>query len=208
MLLPQNSRALETGIKQRTVGIAAYAFPCNTWSRARRGKGGPPPLRRDNPLEILGVDRDSLCEGDRAKLDSANKLFFWLLRILRLHIKHNVPFILENPRLSLLWKAGPIGPILKHCDLCDVDFCMFGTPWRKPTKLAVFNLPEINDEMKVCHRRGWCERTGKRHIILEGKDPQGVFWTARAAPYPRKFCQALARVIVSRLRHERSIRVV
>jgi hypothetical protein len=206
VLLPTNTSAISTGIQRKTIGAAAYAFPCSTWSRARHGNNGPPALRRDNAKEIMGVDHAGLVPGLVDKLKQANKLFFWLVKMLHLHIRAGVPFVLENPRLSLLWKAPRLQSILKHCVLAKVDFCMYGTPWRKPTTLAVFNLPGVVQHLHVCHSRGICQRTGKRHIILEGKDEHGCFWTKRATPYPLQFARTLADSIAEEIKHQRASR--
>ena len=47
-----------------------------------------------------------------------------------------------------------------------------------------------------CHttRKTGCQYTGKPHIPLSGTDPQGVWWTKRAEPYPNQFTKLLAKL--------------
>jgi hypothetical protein len=72
--------------------------------------------------------------------------------------------------------------------LAKVVFCMYGTPWRKPTTLAVLNLPGVVQHLHVCHSRVFRQRTGKQHIILQGS-AHGCLLTKRATPYPLQFAR-------------------
>ena len=46
-------------------------------------------------------------------------------------------------------------------------------------------------------KRGLCLRTGKPHVALGGKAPDGTFVTSRANPYPRQLCTVLARAFMN-----------
>eukprot|EP00972_Heterocapsa_arctica_P097940 14450485-Heterocapsa_arctica.AAC.1 len=73
------------------------------------------------------------------------------------------------------------------------EFCMYGKPWRKSTRLIGFNLDLSPLEHYRCigAARGLCKRTGKPHQVLSGSH-QGTFWTLIAQPCPRKFCSVVA----------------
>ena len=80
-------------------------MPCTSFSRARKHDGiGPPPLRDDwNLWGIANIHRH-----DRIKVHIGNQLFHFTLRILRACDRHHTPFVLENPRSSLLWQLPPL----------------------------------------------------------------------------------------------------
>ena len=87
----------------------------------------------------------------------------------------------------------------QHClqsfNFYIVDFCMCGTPWKKPTGvLAVgLNLEQMDAFRCLGAPRGLCRRTGKPHQILRGLNEAGIFRTKVAEGYPKKFCQLIAR---------------
>ena len=76
-----------------------------------------------------------------------------------------------------------------------VDYCQFGERWRKRTKVLT-TLPNASSVSRVC-RGKVCSRTKLPHFLLEGRDPQGVFWTKRAEPYPFSFCRAIANAVAA-----------
>jgi hypothetical protein len=67
--------------------------------------------------------------------------------------------------------------------------CLDGAPWAKLT-VVVSNEPAISEV------QGFCQG-GHDHIVLEGRDPQGVAWTKRASsywpPFARKVTKPLTR---------------
>ena len=67
--------------------------------------------------------------------------------------------------------------------------CLDGAPWAKLT-VVVSNEPAISEV------QGFCQG-GHDHIVLEGRDPQGVAWTKRASsywpPFARKVIKPLTR---------------
>ena len=83
------------------------------------------------------------------------------------------------------------------------DFCMFGRPWRKRTTLLCGNLKD-EDLLRLSRHcsgtRGFCARTGARHLQLTGCAPCGTPWTRIAQSYPPEFCKHLAFVLTEKLR--------
>ena len=43
---------------------------------------------------------------------------------------------------------------------------------------------------------GWCSASGRRHLLLRGKGPDGQFLTKRTAAYSSAFCRAVAKRVV------------
>ena len=131
---------------------------------------------------------------------------------MRLCLKYDVPFILENPQTSFLWDLPELQALVNRSD-CYVrvlDFCQFGTKWKKPTRFLFGGIPWSDSEplQRRCEARGGrCSRTGQKHLILEGPGPDGRPWTRTAQPYPLELCRMLAWVLTSRDRalHQHSL---
>ena len=199
-----NSRAVRSWIRhQMKIGVIIFlwfAFPCGTFSRARRNNSGPGPLRGDTPELVWGVP--GLLGNDAARVKAANGLLKHMVALCRFAQRLGIPFVIENPLTSRLWLvpdivtlgSSPAAAIGVH------DFCQSGTPWQKGTKLLTVGCNEIAIQCRRCHPRAkLCSNSGKRHFVLEGKDAAGIFWTKRAEPYPAKFCALIASAVRSLL---------
>jgi hypothetical protein len=180
-------------IRRGKVLILWFAFPCSTFSRARRFKrDGPGPLREPGE-NIYGMP--DLNDVDRQKASAANKLALIMCNLLRFAVHRGVPCVVENPMTSMLWSFPELCSVISRFGSTQtrVDFCQFGKPWRKATYLHAFLLPQISAVGKQCHmHNGRCSATNRPHFVLEGKDEHNMFWTKRAEPYPRPLCNALA----------------
>eukprot|EP00438_Fugacium_kawagutii_P003457 Skav217388 [mRNA] locus=scaffold532:114975:115463:- [translate_table: standard] len=144
------------------------------------------------------MGKPDLRPADANKVRVGNILLYFTCRILNLAALYFLPFTLENPKRSRLWIIPPMLRLLrKRCaNTCDVDFCMFGTAWKKPTKVFSVHLPlEMLQQFK-CYssRRGLCCRTGCTHVPLAGQNAQGQWLTKLAEPYPWRFAKMLAKV--------------
>lgn len=120
-------------------------------------------------------------------------------QIITLANLHHIPIILENPCTSMLWEAPPIKKIVQHSRHIAVtcDQCQFGTRWRKRTRFSCWNCNGLQSLDKRCTgAAGCCNKTGKPHIILKGRSPEGPLWTALAQEYPAKLSHALCDVLV------------
>ena len=128
-------------------------------------------------------------------------------KIARMCLRCGVPFAVENPRASWLWKLPVWRGIVDdpRTTLCCCDQCMYGAPWRKRTGLLCGNIPteSLAKLDKRCNgSRGCCDRTGRQHILLIGTDGHGVCWTKRAQSYPLKLAQAIANCLIENVREE------
>ena len=193
-----NTSSIRNRIKRRRVSGIWIGITCASWSRARRGnpnkRGFPPPLRDDTVQGIWGLVNVSDKDQDRIWL--GNKLALWTASIIRLAIRHRVPITIENPMTSRLWIFPPIAKeVSRATSVITFDACQYGTPWKKSTKLASWNI-DLSPLEKRCHRSAnWCSATGVPHVKLEGVDDKGEFWTAKASPYPLPFCRAYAHLL-------------
>jgi hypothetical protein len=166
--------------------------PCTSFSRARRGK--PPPIR-DN-CHVMGLLVVS--EKDARKIKDGNCLMIFSFGILSLCHRLLLPCTIENPTTSMLWITPHAirASHLEHYTQAVTEFCMFGKPWRKSTKVVGVHigLRKFDDFRCVNKPAGLCKRTGCPHLVLSGQDPDipGQFLTLTAQPYPRGFCRVLA----------------
>ena len=183
-----------------------FGFPCGTFSSARRNDGGPPPLRGINSKDIWGLPH---LEGkEKARVQSANKLLLRMHELMRLCERQKVPFYLENPQRSKLWMHPLIKKWIRHNDtqLVNFDYCQFGTSWKKSTTVLAYGNKKFNNGIKMQCRETWrgkqsiCSRTGEAHELLAGfikGRSKGQYKTNKACPYPYKFCEHVAPIIVS-----------
>ena len=175
-----------------------FGCPVSTLSRAPRSDdSGPTPLRGDT--EKLRWGLPGLKGENRERVETANRLIRMILRLCRHCLRIGVPFYLENPLNSRLWdfrsiKALAASPFVTAS---RYDFCQFGTPWRKATKLLCFDNPHIERGAKQCKfdRAHICSATGKKHVVLSGVSAHYRHLTSRAASYPREFCHVIAKAI-------------
>ena len=174
------------------------AMPCGTLSRARRGneRGGPKPLRGEDARSLWGLP--GLTGLDLIRVRAANCLIRFVCRVANKCFEHSVPYYIENPLTSRLWKFPCIQKIWKQhtCDAPRFDFCQFGMKWRKATRILCCNNPVLARSAKQCHFGPdyTCSATNRRHIVLTGVDKSsGQFLTSRAEAYPPRLCQLFAR---------------
>ena len=127
-------------------------------------------------------------------------------RLIKIAICYNCVIMLENPFMSFFFDAPPIAKLISTGQNVLLDFCQFGTRWRKRTRFVAWNCSALNDMKVLCKpSNGLCNCSGRRHIILTGTDPVShIKWTKLAEPYPNKLCTFIASHLVSafsELRH-------
>lgn len=178
-------------LRNNWVALVWLGMPCNSWSRARKYDDlGPPPLRDDDEY-LWGLP--NLSKADQRKVQQGNQLLMATYNIIQYCIKHNIPWALENPWTSRAWLTSPLQELLRSGQLQRVDFCQFGTPWRKATGIMASPDAWLKPIMVSCEpANGRCSKTGRKHIILQGTDASGTFLTMRAQPYPKGMCKKIA----------------
>ena len=174
--------------------------PCTTFSAARR-----PPLRSSSfPLGLPGLSAK-----DAAAVNVGNQLLEFSFKIIRLCIQYNCPVALENPHTSVLWQVPAIKRLLSHscCTEVVLDYCQYGMPWRKRTRIAFWHVGAECAKLglRCSPVSGRCSRTGCSHLELVGRDPvSNRHWTSIACPYPNALCQQLATVLISAVDRQRA----
>ena len=119
---------------------------------------------------------------------------------------HGVPWCLEHPFTSLAWRTAQLQTLLRQSDtnFARVDFCAFGTPWRKRTGLLFGGGADHADVDRLsefaCTGKTACTFSGKPHVQLIGYDPvRGGHRTQLAEPYPTKLCKCITNILTGRL---------
>ena len=130
------------------------------------------------------------------------------MSLLHVAIQCGVRVWVENPRSSLIWLVlqdlRGSGSSFDEIVFCQ---CQLGARWMKPTKLWIWNVPDINDqqlaELGFCmcdfQRVGkglptWCPKQARPHFSLNGFDGK-VAKTKQAARYTPEFSLALAKLV-------------
>ena len=180
-------------VQGRKIWFLLAGFPCQSFSKARNRPDGPPPLRND--AFVLGLP--GLRPHDTRKVARGNRAVGFVCRLLRACIIGHVPAALENPKSSWAWQTPAMVDLasLRQVRRWHVDFCQYGTAWKKPTTFVTVGCDSGRVERFCCPTRPWvCSRIGCRHQRLEGLNAEGVFWTHVAKAYPRRLCRALAQM--------------
>ena len=107
--------------------------------------------------------------------------------------RHHVPCVVENPATSRAWRLRRWRLLSSRDNVVsiDTDYCGFGMPWRKRTKLLCVHVTLAHTLGRRCLGRGSrCSFTGRRHVQLRGGDR-----TKQAQAYPTSLCRVAARTL-------------
>ena len=178
------------------IDVIHIATPCSSFSRAREMGGcGPPPLRSD--LHPLGLP--DLRPKDAEKVKQGNALARVTTSLASTAMHQGISGSIENPATSRIWQH----PSFKHLALrkaarwVTTDFCGFQTPWRKRTKVMYW-FSDLSPLHRQCNsKKGICQFSGKKHVVLQGLQADGRFRTAVAEPYPSGLCSCWARCFLN-----------
>ena len=166
---------------------------CASWSRARRAPAWSriPHALRDYHEHIYGLP--GFNERDALRVKDGNDSLLFVVKLIRLCLRHNVMVVVENPGSSRLWIAPEMAALVARAASDDlVDYCAFGTTWRKRTRLISWCHPLSKLPPLCTGRNGFCSFSGCRHEKLEGFGEKGTFKTAEASAYPNKLCRLVA----------------
>ena len=138
-------------------------------------------------MGLPGIKGSALTE-----LRKGNELMLFSFRVFKQCQSKKVPVTLENPQYSRCWLTPGALRILAGAEVTSVicHFCMFGTRWKKPTRVIGARV-DLDGVDLVCSGR-LCSRTHRPHFVLQGRAPNGTYWTSLATSYPQRFARALA----------------
>lgn len=177
VLLSQNRELIHGLLTSNAVSGFGAAIFCSSFSRAVR-----PSVR--SRLSPYGLE--NLSPAMQTKVDLGNAHSSFLASCIRLCLKHNIKFWVENPDGSFLWLCEEwitLGSLDRRWTF-RLDYCVCGTPWRKRTRF-----------LTSCHLQGqcvWCSRKHS-HLKLAGWSRyHKKSWTRVAQTYPRRLCNWVA----------------
>jgi len=178
--------------------------PCNSFSRARDIPGGPGPLRSDE--HVMGLP--GLQGKNLTKVLLGNKLAVFSAGLFLLCAQLGISCTIENPRTSRLWlMPGMLSCIRSTCSsISIVDYCAYGTPWRKRTQLLSCHV-SLARSARPCTGRGICSFSHKPHVQLQGVH-NGKFRTLTAEPYPSSLCRVWIRCYLDSFREKTAQRLM
>ena len=181
-------------IQSKVVAGVWIGTPCASWFRARHDLNGGGPRSRDH---IYG--KPDLGSADALRVIHGNNTLKFSIKVIRTCVRCGIPAILENPASSMLWLV-PALQLLKGKRVL-LDYCQFGTRWRKRTRFQCWNIDPPQDRLCKGHK-GICSLSGKPHIILKGYDKvTKQNWTHIAEPYPKRICSLFASCIFSSIQN-------
>ena len=124
-----------------------WGTPCSSMTRARRlGRPGPVPLRSDEWPEGL----PALSSSNQRKVDDGNRFAVITAIGLELGRTSGSFGVCENPWKSFLWAQPRLCTATARLGLEDFvfDFCQFGEPWQKRTRLRG-DLPGLDELVRL-----------------------------------------------------------
>ena len=203
--IPAMLEVLLLAITQGVFAAVWIACPCNSFSLARRGRRKPGQLR-GYPMKVRSPEHVAGLPGLAGRtlyvVQNGNRCAAATAAVIKACVLAHVPVGLENPCGSYLWRMPDILEVssLESCLVVHLDFCQFGAPWRKPTKVLLWGVPgeKLHHLRKVCKpkRNGKglptiCSRTCCNHTSLKNGIPR------HGCPYPHDLGVAIVEVLIS-----------
>ena len=139
-----------------------------------------------------------LRKSDAATIALANRVTKNAFRIARACETNLIPFSVENPHGSLMWKTNAYLLLSLQVQMSEIvlDYCRWGEAWRKRTRLATWCpwSPAFLSDLGLL-----CEG-GHSHTQLSGwkplnKDNAVMRPTGGTAAYPAQLCMAWAKLV-------------
>eukprot|EP00438_Fugacium_kawagutii_P034813 Skav226550 [mRNA] locus=scaffold421:226537:230826:- [translate_table: standard] len=177
LLASEVRRKLEKLIENKVFIHVSGAPICASFSRAIT----PAVRSRSFPLGIPPV-RDSM----KKRIQDGNSHAAWIGKLIRLCLKLSIFYWFENPDSSFIWMHPSLAELPRNASkkFFKVDFCAFGTKWRKRTRFLTNG--RLAGSKRLCPG-------GHTHIVLRGRAKgKKACWTKLAEPYPGKLCSYLA----------------
>lgn len=119
------------------------------------------------------------------KVKNGNSFGYWVAKLVSKYSSSHFVWV-ENPDSSFLWRLKSWQSIADRSLLnpLRVDFCRYGTPWRKRTRFLT-NIGDLVNTLQLC-------QGGHQHKVLWGTGPGSQPWTKIAEPYPHGLADLLA----------------
>ena len=147
-----------------------------------------PPIRsREEPYGISSLAGEML-----RKVLEGNEMSIWFFAFLDRALGRGITAWIENPAGSWMFKLPEWGALCSKYPTFGpwlVDYCRFGTAWRKRTK--IFSTTELAFQKTLCK----CPKD-RKHLLLRGRSRvDRKNWTRVAQAYPNALSKILATAI-------------
>ena len=183
-------------LRSGNVAVVTLAVPCGTASRARERplsatRHGPRPLRTEH--EPWGTS--DLAGVDLVRVQQANVLYKFAIKVFEYCVSHQILVMLENPARSLVWSIPEVAALLDLPGVQDklYDACMHGGTRLKHQRLRS-NISELQDMAGLCDG----QHTHEPYTYSR----TAGFDTSKEAIYPWEFCENVARLVALALQRK------
>ena len=114
------------------VRLVWMGTPCTTFTTMQNMRRGGPLRTEKFPDGVVGLPPHQ-----QAAVTAGNSFLRFSASILSICRRAHIPAIVENPHASGLWRHPVLAPVWKWKETKQfvVDYCAYGTPWRKRTRL-------------------------------------------------------------------------
>ena len=168
LLNPAILEPLLRDIREKRVIAVMMGPPCTTFSIARNRTKVWRSVQ--HPLGVPG-----LLPHELQAVELGNQLMRVALRIVRACRRAQVPWLLENPMSSYMFKTDEMRRVMDSsmCCECNADICQYGTAWRKSTKFIgdIDFVDATAISLRCRGPRSICSRTHRSHLTLSGSGP-------------------------------------
>ena len=169
-----------------------FGMPGDSWSLARKWDGGPPPLR-DDFSNLYGFSHLTGC--DKQKVLTGNHLLKCTFKLALACFEHGIPGSIENPSTSRAWLTREMRSLVhRGATFQLVHYCQYGKLWKKATIFLTWLSPDVRFR-QCAGKHGACSATQQFHVLLQGKNVQGIFKTLIAQPYPVSMVNSIAHTL-------------
>lgn len=169
-----------------------FGMPGDSWSLARKWDGGPPPLR-DGFSNLYGFSYLTGC--DKQKVLTGNHLLKCTFKLALACFEHGIPGSIENPSTSRAWLTREMRSLVhRGATFQLVHYCQYGKLWKKATNFLTWLSPDFRFR-QCAGKHGACSATQQFHVLLQGKNAQGIFKTLIAQPYPVSMVNSIAHTL-------------
>ena len=176
LLCNETRRAIEGCFDLNAVVHLSAAPICSSLSRAIT----PAVRSKEKPRGF-----DTVSPEMKRKIAEGNSHSQWLAKLIKICLAKGIKYWVENPDGSFLWLQPEWMSMRRSVreSFFRVDFCTFGTPWRKRTRFLTNG--RLSHVKRLCNRQ-------HQHLVLRGRSKKHqACWTKVAEPYPRRLCNLL-----------------
>ena len=206
LMLPENIAKWKAWIKAGLILGGGCRPPSESWSVARYGKGGAPPLREAEAM----YGKLALTKRQARQVEVGNALLAFALDVAWLFAHMGGCFYVEHPQypcwmpmpVHSVWRMAPVRALKRLACAAVVSFdqCTVGAPTKRPTTLLLIRMSIVRQALLRQGDQGRCSHRPSAHARLEGHTIEGGFRTALAKEYPPEMCRIIAEGFVAHAR--------